>query len=327
MNPIVKEISAIQSNPEDVYVIHYSQYMDENRSHYPRRVSCIYVQNLNGSESQKFSIDKYAVKNDIDLAAIEDWYDDLEIYVLSDFNTFLRTKMHCTFIYWLEEGQELMLNAIQARYEELNNGEVDKSFYVLSSSNKKVIQNLVSKVDPDSTAYTDLKKFIKYHNQDKILPGFLNTAEESVCFDKKDFSKIETSVVVKVSFFVSLINTCSTVESKQKKDPNNDPIDIQSLSPRALLRRLNIKSWAWFIGIIISSFGIGTSLSISQVTQLKNQNTEFQNQLTEAKKQYEDSLRKYSNSNLNLLNQLRLKSDSLNQERRNKTNNNKSTLH
>jgi hypothetical protein len=296
MNPIVKEISAIQSNPEDVYVIHCSQYTDENRNHYPRRISCVYIQNLNGSESQKFSIDKYAVKNDIDLADIEDWYDELEVYVLSDFNTFLRMKMNCIFIYWLEEGQELMLNALQARYEELNSRDVDKPFYVLSSSNKKTIQNLVNKVDPASAACTDLKQFIKYHNQDKIFSGFLNTAEESVCFDKKDFNKIETSVMVKVGFFVSLINTCSTADVNGKIQPKNDPVDIQSLSPLDLFRRLSIKSWIWFIGIIISSAGIGTYFYSRQITDLKNQNTQLHTQLTDQKQKFEDSLKIYRDS-------------------------------
>jgi hypothetical protein len=295
MNPIVKEISAVRDNPEDVYVIHCSQYINENRNVYPKRVSCIYLQNLNGSESQRFSLEKFASKNGIEVAGIEDWYDELEYYVLDEFNTFLRTRSHCTFIYWLEEGHGLVLDCVKERYDELNKEE-DKQFHTLSPSNRKTVQYLVKKVYPSSDNHKELKQFIKYYNHDQVVPGYLNAAEESVCFDKKEFQKIETSVVAKVTFFVSLINDCAATSPLSQKDANIDPVDLQSLSPLALMRRLSLKSWGWLIGIFIASGGIGTWIAASKINDLKDQNIQLRVELDKQKKQYEDSLNLIQNN-------------------------------
>jgi hypothetical protein len=311
MNPLTKEIAAIQSSPEDIYVIHCSQSAAGNVNHYNPRISCIYVQNLNSSEGLKFSIEKYASKNKIDINDITDWYDDLEIYVLDDFNTFLKSKLHCTFIYWAEEGKELLLDIIKSRYEELNKEDDKKAFCRVPISNRKTVQHLVKKVFQDDEIPKDLKQFIKHHNNEQLINGFLNNAEESICFDKKDFNTIGTSVVSKVDFFISVINDYSSRDTMQVKDVNSDAIDLQSMNPFSLLRRLNIKSWLLLISIFSAGIGIGKYFLSQEINTLQNDKSQLEKEITDQQNMFKDSIDNLKAENLKLVKQLKVESDSL----------------
>jgi hypothetical protein len=264
MNPFVQEIPLLEKNPEDVYVLHACFTKSTNTNHFSQRIVCLYLQNLNGSHSEKFSIEKYASKNNIALDGIEDWYDDLEIYVLDAFNSFLQSKSGSTFIYWLDEGQELVLDIIKARFEELNKESTSKVFQIVPSSNRKSIQYLMKRVSEEEVP-DDLKLFIKNHNNQQLIASYLSNGEESICFTKKEFNKIGSSIISKVSFFIKLINNLSKVQAKTGESKTITPIDLQSMRLIDILRNLNVKSWLFLFGL--ASVGYATGYAITSFTK------------------------------------------------------------
>src|SRR5438552_1601010 len=131
MKKSIQEILLIKQNPEDVYVIHSSYGKTDNLDHFHPRFYCIYIKNIDASYSNKFSIEKYASKSGIGINDISDWYDDLEISILDELNSLLKAKSECQFIYWAEDGNELILDLIKSRFDELNNDGNNKEFQII----------------------------------------------------------------------------------------------------------------------------------------------------------------------------------------------------
>ena len=290
MNPLIHEIPSLEKSPEDVYVIHACLIKADNIRHFSPRVICIYVQNLNGSFSERFSIEKYASKNNISLDIIADWYDDLEIYILDDFNSFLKGNSNSTFIYWLDE-QELILDIIKSRFEELNKGNTSKVFHQVSASSRKSLQFLMKKVTNDEIP-NDLKLFIKKFNKEQLIVGYLNTGHESNCFDKKEFHKISTSVTSKVSFFAKLLSEHASKQITSSSTTVYPPIDLQTMKLFDLLKNLNLKSWLFLLAILSFGFSVGLGvsklLSSNDIKSLKEQNINLEKSLLEKRKELDD---------------------------------------
>lgn len=303
MNPISKEIPALLESPEDVYVVHFSHGATNNRAHFCPRIFCIYVQNMNGSESIKFSIENIAIKQKVPIDDIIYWYDELELSLLDEFDAFLRSKNNCTFIYWVEDYKELILDVIKSRFEELNKVE-KRSFCEIPIANRKSIHFLVCKIERNVSR--DLKRFINAFNKNTPIAGFLSLAEEQQYFEKKDFSKIGASVVAKVSFFVRIIIELVNQPplSAAPGLPNPEPFDIRPLTPKQLFKNLNVASWLIIGGAMVSAFTFGMWLNnILNNEDLKDKSkkldlTEFNLFLTS------DSLKKLKQSSLEAMHKL-----------------------
>ncbi|HQQ96767.1 MAG TPA: hypothetical protein PLX35_05860 [Cyclobacteriaceae bacterium] len=323
MNTLIHEIPSLEKSPEDVYVIHACFTKTDNTNHFSQRVVCIYVQNLNGSYSEKFSIEKYASKSNISIDDIEDWYDDLEIYVLDDFNSFLKGSANSIYIYWLDEGQELVLDILKTRFDELNKGNTTKTFHIIPPSNRKSIQYLIKQISDDETP-NDLKLFIKSHNNDQLIAGYLNNGEESNCFAKKEFTRIGTSIVSKVSFFTKLINSYS---KKSVGTTNFAPIDLQTMRLIDILKNLNLKSWLFLFGLIGLGYGAGYAITVfqkgkeiesfkSKVTQIEQDLEAKSIELERSNLQFGDSVNALNTKITTLRKKLEHKNDSIHSEQK-----------
>lgn len=327
MNPIAKEISALQNSPEDVYVVHFSHGITSNAHHYYPRIVCIYVQNINGSESKKFSIENLAKKQKVPIEEIADWYDELESFLLDEFDEFLRSKTNCIFIYWAEDNKELILDVIKSRFEELNKKE-NRSFCSIPNGNRKSVYFLVNKID--SSAPRDLKQFVKTYNNQALVPGFLTIEEEQSFFDKKDFGKVGTSVVAKVSFFVRIIHDFSNkrVEATNNKTKDSEAIDIRALNPIHFFKRLTLGSWLIVLSIIsglfMSGFGLKNYFSNEEIKDISREKAKAEEKLKDNIESHsnkvqtmEDTIKKLHNENSKLQLNVKEKTDSLRSFQRN----------
>jgi hypothetical protein len=319
MNPLILEIPSLEKSPEDVYILHACFTKTPNLNQFSQRVVSIYLQNLNGSNSEKYSIEKYASKNNIEIEDIEDWYDDLEVYVLDDFNSFLKGKIGSTFIYWHDDNKELILDIIKERFEELNKENTGKSFQTVPVTHRKSIQYLMKKVS-EVEIPSDLKQFIKNHNNGQVIAGYLNNGEESNCFDRKEFNLIGTSIISKVSFFAKLIN--EHAKQNQKTLVVFAPIDFQSMKVGDIIRNLNLKSWLILAGLVGASlslgYGVSNYLNSSEIKSLKDDNSDMekviknkQDELTSKTQLFTDSVTTLTDKVLSADKALGLTKDSL----------------
>lgn len=284
----IKEIQELFRDPEDSYAIHYS-YLDLDSSNGVfKKVISIHARNLDSSDSREFSIDSYVLKKDIPLEDIEDWLDEVELIVLDDFNSFLREKYNCNFIFFGEgNGQGLILNELQRIFEARNTAESNKQFKEISSSNRKSVYYLLQF---DSQAKS-LKDFIKLYNKGTLPTGFLTNGSEGACFEKKQFNKVRESITCKIDFIIRLLNSINSGEIINKGD-NNEALDLENMKPGAILKNMNIKSWLWLIGIAVAIFGAGAGFNnyfnSNQVKELtlekKSLETELKNNKTNSKK-------------------------------------------
>lgn len=259
MNSLIQKIPSLKNNPEDVFIIHLSYGSAKNTNHSSPRIVCIYIQNMDSSISEKFSLEKCASKNKIPINEISYFYNDLEETILDEFNTFLKQKPGCTFIYWAEEGQELCIDILKSRFEEINKEETQKNFYTIPSQNRKSIQFLTKGIYNETTS--DLKQFIKNNNKNVLIPNFLTSEEEYNRFELNQLNSVSASAIAKVSFFVKLINELSKKEAEQTNKPIA-PIDLHSMTPIDIIKNLNTKSIVMLVGLLTSAGGVGYSISL-----------------------------------------------------------------
>jgi len=264
--PRTNEIQSLFSNPEDSYVLHYS-YLDVDSSDGVfKKVISIHAKNLDSSDSREFAIDKYVLKNDISIEDIDDWLDDVELAVLDEFNSFLREKSNCKFIYFDDtNGQGLILNELERIFESRNSSESNKKFKQIPRSNRKSLFYLFQ-FDSQNKS---LKDFIKLFNNNNLPLAFLTNAEEGSCFEKRHFNKLRASILCKIDFIIALLNSHNAEPNKNKVEDVNT-VDLENLKPSQVLKNMNIKSWGILIGILIAVFSLGAW--VNSLTSTNNDN-------------------------------------------------------
>ena len=272
------EIQTLFNNPEDSYVIHCAYFEEDMPVGSLKKIICVHAKNLNSTDSREFSIYNFASKNDIPHDDIEDWFDDLELSILDEFNSFLKEKSRCSFIYFgEEEGQGLILDELKRIFETRNKADAQKIFKEIPINRRKNIPYIFQFDNSDK----NLKNFIKRFNENEIPTTFLSEGEEGANFEKKQYNKIRESVSCKIDCMIKVLNSHRNKSSSQKA---TGAVDIQSLKPVDIIKNMNIKSWAWLIGIAIAIFSAGYG-----------SNEFFENKELEAVNEENDKLKKTIN--------------------------------
>ena len=94
-------LKKISSNPENVYVIHYSSesfYSSETGQ--STRVTSIAVRNFSSGQTMSFSIHKFAELEHVPLDKIKDNYDELERRMLEGFYKYVRERGNVDWVHW-----------------------------------------------------------------------------------------------------------------------------------------------------------------------------------------------------------------------------------
>ncbi|UTW66372.1 hypothetical protein KFE94_17230 [bacterium SCSIO 12643] len=294
------EITALFSNPEDTYVIHYAYMVVDDANGSSKKIISVYAKNLNSTDSREFSIDKISANHDIPKEDINDIFDDLEEIVLDDFNSFLKEKSKCHFIYYGEEdGLGLILDELKRIFEARNKLDAKKKFKEIPTAKRKSIPYLFQFNDSDKS----LKKFVKKYNENKLPTGFLSCDEEGVSFEKGAYNKVRESVLCKVDFLVTLLN--SERNQTSQSSPYLGPLDIETIRPIDILKNLNIKSWILLSGIVAAIFGGGWGLNSwinsGENKDLQKKNEALKAEIEKSKSDHFEQLSKVADS-LNTLN-------------------------
>jgi len=304
------EIQALFNNPEDSYVIHFAYLEIDNIASSQKKIISIHTKNLNSTDSREFSIDNFAAKNDIPLEDLEDWFDDIELSILDEFNSFLKEKSICHFIYYGgDDGQGLILDELKRIFEARNRTEANKVFKEIPSSKRKNIPFLFQFDEQDKS----IKSFIKKHNDNKLPIAFLSNGEEGVNFERKHFNKVRESVLCKVDFIIKILNVSKNKIAPIIQNSNTTSVDLESLKPSEIFKHMNTKSWAFFIGAVVGLFSLGmwvnSLINTNENNNLKNRNKELIKELEVNKTGYEkrepfliDSMNTVFDSEINLIN-------------------------
>lgn len=282
------EINVLFNSPEDSYVIHYSFIEADGINSHLNKIISIHAKNLNSSDSREFSIEKTASKNDIPIEDLQDWFDDLELTILDEFNSFLKEKSKCIFIYYCEEdGQGLILDEIKRIFDARNKSYAKKTFKIIPTSNRKSIPFIFRFSNQDK----GLKSFIKKFNQDKLPNGFLTNGEESVSFEKKLFNKIRESISCKIDFIISLLNSENNKSTLYYTKQDNTVINLEDQNLWELIKKFNVKSWGILIAIAIVIFSGGMFLN-------RILNSKEKNNLIEENTGYKETIELLNKENL-----------------------------
>lgn len=270
------EIQALFNNPEDSYVIHFAYIEVDNVASSHKKIISIHAKNLNSTDSREFSIDNFAAKNDIPVEDLEDWFDDIELSILDEFNSFLKEKSVCNFIYYGgDDGQGLILDELKRIFEARNRADANKFFKEIPSSKRKNLPFLFQFDEQDKS----IKSFIKHYNNKKLPIAFLSNGEEGVNFERKHFNKVRESVLCKVDFIIKILNIFKNKTTPITSNSISNSVDLESLKPSAIFKHMNAKSWAFLFGGLAAIFSLGmwvnSLVSTNENNVLESKNKEL----------------------------------------------------
>ncbi len=265
-----EEIKALFTNPEDSYVIHFTYLEKEVQGRSIKKVIAIHAKNLNSTDSREFSIENFASQNDIPFDDLDQWFDDIELAILDEFNSFLKEKAQCNFIYWTEDdGQGLILDELKRIFEARNKAESQKTFKQIPTGSRRSIPYLFKFNEQEIT----LKGFIKQNNSDRLPIAFLTNHEEGACFEKREYQKIRASILCKIDFFIKVLS--ASKDQNHQEATKSSAVDIEGLKPIDIIKNMNFKSWLILSGIVLgllsSGWGLGRYLNTTEEENLKKE--------------------------------------------------------
>ena len=272
---VLEEIKTLFINPEDSYIIYFTYIEKLGRGRDVKKVIAIHAKNLNSTDSREFSVENFALQNDIPFDDLDDWFDEIELAILDEFNSFLKEKAQCIFIYWAEDdGQGLVLDELKRIFEARNKAESQKIFNQIPPNNRCSIPYLFQFNDGQEITF---KRFIKHHNKDRLPTAFLTNYEEGVCFEKKEYQKVRTSILCKIDFIIKVLNSHKSKIHNKATIPS--PVDIEGLKPADIIKNMNLKSWLKLFGIVSLifsvGFGVGKYMDTKEKEKLKNELNEL----------------------------------------------------
>lgn len=248
------KITNLFAKPNQAYLIFGCFTIRQGVNGFTKKIVSIQCKNLASTDSREFSIEKTATKNDITLDDINDWFDDLELHVLDEFNSFLKEKAECSFLYYSEDGKGLILDEIKRLFENANKQESKKIFIDVPQVRRIDIPSLFNYTENER----ELKGFLLKHNNNQLPAYFLSVGEEEVSFDNKQFNKVRNSINCKIDCLIKILS--ENKESNNTKNVSN-PIDIEEITFGKLMKNLTLKSWLILLGIASGIFLFGTQFN------------------------------------------------------------------
>ena len=194
---------AIKKNPDRYIIVHYSSEMlfdDDLEGHSPR-VTFIVVMHYATSQTQSFSFHLSADLLNIPKDKIDAHLDEIEKDLLSRFYKFARDRRSMYWIHWNMRGQTFGFEHLEHRYRKLT-GEEAPNIPVEVRLNLNDI--LRARYGHDYAPHKQLTNLILL--QGPMLKGFLEGSDESECFRKREFIRMNESTNSKVHFFRNVID-------------------------------------------------------------------------------------------------------------------------
>ncbi len=194
---------AIRKSPEQYFIIHYSSEMlfDEELEGNSPRVTSIVVMHYATSQTQSFAFHLSADLLNISKDAVDGNLDKIEADLLTRFYKFARDRRLQHWIHWNMRGQLYGFEHLEHRYRKLT-GEDAPNIPVEVRLNLNDI--LRERYGHQYAPHPQLKNLML--QQGDMPRGFLDGKEESECFKRHDFIRMNDSTNTKVHFFRHVID-------------------------------------------------------------------------------------------------------------------------
>jgi hypothetical protein len=193
---------SVKKNPDQYFIIHYSSEMlfDENLEGLSPRVTSIVVMHYATGQMQSFAFHLSADLLNIAKDQVDANLDKIEADLLTRFYRFARDRRLQHWVHWNMRGQIFGFEHLEHRYRKLT-GEDAPNIPVEVRLNLNDI--LRERYGSDYAAHPQLKNLAIL--QGGLPQGFLDGKEESECFNKHEFIRMNTSTNTKVHFFRHVI--------------------------------------------------------------------------------------------------------------------------
>lgn len=192
----LKTLDDLFSNPNHVFVIHYSceSFYDREEGRSPR-ITSIALRNLESAQTRSFSIHQTAEVNGIPLHEIDKYYDRLEKEMLGSFFSHIASYQGRRFLHWNMRDSNYGFQAIEHRYRTLCGKDVE--LYVVNDADKVDLSRMLQDIyGLDYIGHPRLEQLLL---KNKIVPrDFLNGKEEADAFDNQEFASLHRSTLRKV---------------------------------------------------------------------------------------------------------------------------------
>ncbi|WP_338812709.1 hypothetical protein V9L05_15195 [Bernardetia sp. Wsw4-3y2] len=201
-------LNQITREHSQVLCIHYSYsntYDDEYGDISPI-ITTIVIQSLDEQIYKQFAIHLEANKAGITKDQIQDSYMDLELRVLTQYNNFVKRNKACYWIHWDMKDMSFGFEAIKHRYEKLF--ENLSEYCEIPVNNCKNLSKIIEGSYGENFAEgPDTLKSLMLENSKNIdCNKYLGLREESIEFEKKNFTTVADSVDLKVKFMSIALN-------------------------------------------------------------------------------------------------------------------------
>jgi hypothetical protein len=188
-----KALDAIFEEPDTANVIHYSCESFYNRpTGASPRITSIAVHHVGSRQTISFSIHQAAERKGIDLAQIDQYYNDLERAMLDEFYQYVRAKPNYKWIHWNMRDINYGFLAIEHRYRVLG-GEPTQipnvQLYDLASK-------LIEIHGRNYANHPRLESIMSLNSISKL--DFLTGSQEAEAFENKEYVKLHRSTLRKV---------------------------------------------------------------------------------------------------------------------------------
>ena len=198
----LKTLDDLFSNPQSVFVIHYSceSFYDRKDGRSPR-ITSIALRNLASAQTRSFSIHQLAEINGTPLGKIEQHYDKLEEEMLSKFFSHIAGYQGVRYLHWNMRDSNYGFQAIEHRFRTLR--KTEDCLHVVDDSQKVDLSRLLQDVyGLDYIGHPRLEELLSKNNI--VRRDFLNGKEEAEAFENQSFASLHQSTLRKVDILGNL---------------------------------------------------------------------------------------------------------------------------
>jgi hypothetical protein len=194
---------SIRKNPAQYFIIHYSSEMlfDEDLEGHSPRITSIVVMHYATGQTQSFAYHLSADLLNITKAKVDDHLDEIEHDLLSRFYRFVRDRRQMHWIHWNMRGQLFGFEHLEHRYRKLTGLEAPNIPVEVRLNLNDILRERYGR---DYADHPQLKNLMLL--QGPLAKGFLQGDEESECFNKREFIRMNESTTTKVHFFRHVID-------------------------------------------------------------------------------------------------------------------------
>jgi hypothetical protein len=193
----------IKKQPASFLIIHYSSenLYDEGLQGLSPRITSIVVMHYDAGQIRSFSLHTIAEQLNIPKDQVAANYDAIESRLLSDFYGFVKSTKDKCWVHWQMKSLTFGFEHLEHRYTYLTKN-IPTPIPVENRIN--LVDCLRHKYGDDFAPHPQMKSFILL--QGELPRSFLMGEEESACFGRMEFIKMNASTISKVQFFAYAIS-------------------------------------------------------------------------------------------------------------------------